>query len=77
MKLASSTPVVNESEYRFPMPILMVAAIGSGAGKLRIREFLLIPLPGSPNYQQFKSLENMYFELGKSLSTKYGVSYID
>lgn len=54
----------------------MVAALGQGAGKLKVREFCLCPLPGTGASlsQQMRMLERVHFELGKYLAVKMGVS---
>lgn len=62
-------------KYSVPLPV--VAVMGQGAGKLKVREICLCPLPGAPMPHQMKMLERLYYELGKCLSTKLGVSSIN
>ncbi len=69
---AFAQPVVLP-EVKYTMPIPVVAALGRSSGKLRIKEFCVLPLPGSPMPQQIKMLERLHAELGKLLSTKFGV----
>lgn len=61
-------------KYTIPSPV--VAVLGQGTGKLRVREFCLCPLPPSPLPQQINMLERVFHELGKLLSqsAKLGVS---
>ena len=67
-------PVLQPQKYAVPIPV--VAALGHGSGKLRVREFCLCPLPGTGASlsQQMRMLERVHYELGKYLATKMGVS---
>ena len=58
-------------EYAIPFPV--VASLGQGTGKLRLREICLCPLPGAPLAQQLRILEKVHTEIGKQLASKYGV----
>jgi hypothetical protein len=59
---------------KYSMPLPVMAMMGQSTGKLKVREFSVCPLPCSTVPQQMKMLDNIYYELGKVLATKLGVS---
>ena len=72
-KIIGTSKISSPNGKKYMIPIPMVAVLGRGLGKLRMREFCLSPLPETPLPQQMKMLKNIYVELGKLLSTKQGV----
>lgn len=64
----------NRVAQKYTVPLPVVAALGQGAGKLRVKEFCLCPLPGASLPQQMRMLERIHYELGKCSAAKMGVS---
>ena len=54
-----------------PSPVVAVLRVGSG--KLKLREFCLVPLCGSSVLQQVDMTRTIFLELGKLISSKSGV----
>lgn len=66
-------PSLAPQKYTVPLPV--VAALGQGTGKLKVKEFCVCPvLGGAPLPQQMRMLERIHYELGKCSAAKMGVS---
>ena len=74
--LSLAVPPLSRSLTNYAMPLPVVASLGQGSGKLRIREICLCPLPGPPTAEQIKTLQKMHAQLGKQLVAKFGVCYL-
>lgn len=62
-------------KFTMPTPVVSILTGGHlGCGKLRMREFCLVPLPGVTFPEQIRSLVTVYQEMGKVLTAKSGVS---
>ena len=62
-------------KFTMPTPVVSILTGGHlGCGKLKMREFCLVPLPGVTFPEQIRSLVTVYQEMGKVLTAKSGVS---
>ena len=57
-----------QEKLSLPLPVL--AAIAGGCGKLKLKEFYLSPLPGSPLPEQISAVLATHQALGRLLAAK-------
>ncbi len=69
---SSVPPPPSIGSIGMPTPVVSVLRVGSG--KLKMHEFCLLPLSGVSVNLQVSMLGSIYTELGKVLSSKFGVS---
>lgn len=67
----SSAPPASIGSMGIPTPVVSVLRVGSG--KLKMHEFCLLPLSAVSVNLQVDMLGSIYTELGKILSSKFGV----
>ena len=72
--ISLSTDNTENNRHTVPFPI--VAVLGKGVGsKLKMHEFCLTPLAGSTLPHRIRMLEKLYTELGRVLTSNFGVCY--
>lgn len=71
MSPSTLSPTTKGSCY---LPTPVVAVLRKGSGKLKVQEFCILPFSGASVQQQAGMLRMIYTELGKLLSSKFGVS---